>query len=251
MKNLVIIFSLIFSQFSFASALVCKDEANKVIRIMAIYNFYGSGAVKFAKPCADEIKNSYNQNFKIRLNNVGDWYKLNVEIQHKTISEKDVFENQVHRNLKPHVNYARIGSPVKELIDISEHDLHGNHGYFRIEDNLGISKTCAHEFGHGLGLQHPNHWLKKSSCDIRGSGVPGIMTPRGCLVDKKYQYDPKKPAGAKGGTINPALREVRDYEITSLNLGDLDFIQVSNSISCATLGNEDIGFYFENGYKPF
>lgn len=75
--------------------------------------------------------------------------------------------------------------------------LNSNTGYFLLDNLLNGSTTAAHEFGHTLGLDHPHN------LDIRGKGVPGIMYPRGTIVDPPYQYDPNAAPGKPGGTMNP------------------------------------------------
>ena len=79
------------------------------------------------------------------------------------------------------------------------------------------STTAAHEYGHTIGLDHP------PQLDIRGQGVPGIMYPRGTLVDAPYQYDPTKPAGVTGGTMHPMHRRVQWEDIVNLKLHKLKF----------------------------
>ncbi|MFZ1312452.1 MAG: peptidase M10, partial [Chitinophagaceae bacterium] len=79
------------------------------------------------------------------------------------------------------------------------------------------STTAAHEYGHTIGLNHPDE------LDIRGKGVPGIMYPRGTLVDPQYQYEPDKPAGTKGGTLHPMYRRVLQEDIDKLKLNKLNF----------------------------
>lgn len=92
-----------------------------------------------------------------------------------------------------------------------------NTGYFKLENLYKGSTTAAHEYGHTLGLEHP------SDLDYRGKGVPGIMYPRGTLVDPEYQYEPDKPAGAKGGALHPMYRKVRKEDIGLLKIEHLDF----------------------------
>jgi hypothetical protein len=59
--------------------------------------------------------------------------------------------------------------------------------------------------------------------DIRGKGVPGIMYPRGTLVDPQYQYDPSRPAGVTGGTMHPMYRKVLPSDIHLLRINKLRF----------------------------
>jgi len=86
-----------------------------------------------------------------------------------------------------------------------------------LENLYAGSTTAAHEYGHTLGLVHPDN------IDLRGKGVPGIMYPRGTLVDPQYQYDPSKPPGVKGGTMHPIYRKVFPEDISALRLEKLQF----------------------------
>ena len=82
---------------------------------------------------------------------------------------------------------------------------------------LDNSSTAAHEFGHTLGLDHPHN------LDIRGEGTPGIMYPRGTIVDPRFQYYPEVAPGQKGGTLNPFTRKVLQKDIDDLRLNELTF----------------------------
>ena len=72
------------------------------------------------------------------------------------------------------------------------------------------STTEAHEFGHGYGIG------PHSEGDQRGQGPVDIMGARGTLVDPQYQYNPKAAAGAKGGTVNPDTRVVKDKNVVDV-----------------------------------
>lgn len=89
---------------------------------------------------------------------------------------------------------------------------------------MNNSTTAAHEFGHTLGLDHPQ------VLDIRGSGTPGIMYPRGTLVDPRFQYDPAIAAGLKGGTLNPVTRKVQQQDVDLLHLDKLKFSQEGKAV---------------------
>ena len=127
------------------------------------------------------------------------------------ISPIDIFQN-----LDPRNNYFRIEEFAHGNISFVD-GLNCNSGYFKLENLYKGSTTAAHEYGHTLGLNHPK------DLDIRGHGVPGIMYPRGTLVDPQFQYDPLKPAGITGGTMHPMYRKVKPEDIESLNLHRLDF----------------------------
>jgi len=122
----------------------------------------------------------------------------------------------IYRNLDPKNNYFRIEEFSHNHISFVD-GLNCNSGYFKLENLYKGSTTAAHEYGHTIGLNHPN------DIDIRGQGVPGIMYPRGTLVDPQYQYDPSKPAGVTGGTMHPMYRKVKLQDIEDLKLHQLEF----------------------------
>ena len=117
---------------------------------------------------------------------------------------------EIYRNTDPRNNYFRIEEYAHGNISFVD-GLGCNSGYFKLENLYAGSTTAAHEYGHTLGLEHPD------DIDYRGKGVPGIMYPRGTLVDPQYQYDPSKPAGAVGGTMHPMYRKVLPADITLLS----------------------------------
>lgn len=123
---------------------------------------------------------------------------------------------EIYQNLDPRNNYFRIEEFAHGNISFVD-GLGCNSGYFKLENLYKGSTTAAHEYGHTLGLDHP------PDLDLRGKGVPGIMYPRGTLVDPQYQYDPAIPAGAKGGTMHPIYRKVLQKDIDHLRLDRLAF----------------------------
>jgi hypothetical protein len=128
-----------------------------------------------------------------------------------TIDPIDIYQNLDARN-----NYFRIEEFARGNISFVD-GLGCNSGYFKLENLYKGSTTAAHEYGHTLGLEHPRQ------LDIRGKGVPGIMYPRGTLVDPEFQYESDKPAGTKGGTMHPMFRRVLQLDIESLNLHKFSF----------------------------
>ncbi|RYD76888.1 MAG: peptidase M10, partial [Sphingobacteriales bacterium] len=144
----------------------------------------------------------------------GNRYKVVFNITASYTAElqpEEIFEND-----NPLFNYFRVEE--FSSYDISFVDgLGSNTGYFKLLNLANNSTTAAHEFGHTIGLDHP------AVMDIRGKGAPGIMYPRGTLVDPQYQYDPAAVAGAIGGTMNPAHRKVLQKDIDDLRLHKLSF----------------------------
>jgi hypothetical protein len=116
----------------------------------------------------------------------------------------------------PRINFFRIEEFAQGNISFVD-GLGCNTGYFKLENLYKGSTTAAHEYGHTLGLEHPR------DLDFRGKGAPGIMYPRGTLVDPHFQYDPSKPAGVPGGTMHPMYRKVRTEDIALLDLPSLSF----------------------------
>lgn len=161
----------------------------------------------------DEIETMWNEpkgilHFNGTVINVG--FRVTASFQ-PGITDIDIYQN-----LDPRNNYFRIENFA--LGNISFVDGVGcNSGYFMLENLYKGSTTAAHEYGHTLGLYHPD------DLDIRGLGQPGIMFPRGTLVDPQYQYEPDKSAGTKGGTMHPMHRKVRQGDIDQLKLHKLSF----------------------------
>lgn len=234
---------------AFSSAEVCINHETNVLEVRAHYFFYGNQAWhKYAKPCIDEINRIFNEGDRsIQLNKTGAWRKLRFNVTYEIMKEKndeDAVLRKIYYNINPKYNYARIDQPPKGAsVYVSEHALKGNTGYFDIRNGLGDSTTCAHEFGHGLGLEHPE------PCDFRGKGVPPVMGNRGCLVDAKFQYNPKARAGGEGGTVNPVHRRMTNSEFQQLNLGDLDYRFRTQNLECAKLGRARNTMYDGKGNK--
>ncbi len=125
------------------------------------------------------------------------------------LTPTDVYENE-----NPLNNYFRVEK--FSGIHISFVDgIGSNTGYFKLDNLLNNSTTAAHEFGHTLGLEHPEN------LDTRGTGAPGIMYPRGTIVDPHFQYDPAAAPASVGGTMNPCHRKVYQQDVDNLNFNKL------------------------------
>ena len=161
----------------------------------------------------DEIETMWNQPEGIIKAN-GSLFRVSFKI---TAAHQPAIQPlEIYQNLDPKNNYFRIEEFAYGNISFVD-GLGCNSGYFKLENLYKGSTTAAHEYGHALGLDHPRH------LDIREEGVPGIMYPRGTLVDPPFQYDPAKPAGVTGGTMHPMYRKVRQEDIDYLKLDKLEF----------------------------
>lgn len=189
---------------------------NNHINLYANIIIYGNSATEeLALQIAEEIETMWNEpNGRVTLKEHE--YRLRFHI--KGFYEPGLQPDDVHYNTNPENNYFRIENYAESNISFVD-GLGSNTGYFLLENLFKGSTTAAHEYGHTLGLEHPKH------LDIRGQGTPGIMYPRGTLVDAPYQYDPQKPAGEKGGTIYTVHRRVLQQDIDNLRINRLHFEQ--------------------------
>jgi hypothetical protein len=175
---------------------------------------YGNGAnPEITEMIRDEIETMWNEpTASLKIDNLRFEVRFKIYAWHNPLI--DPFD--IYRNLDPKNNYFRIEEYSHNHISFVD-GLNCNSGYFKLENLYKGSTTAAHEYGHTIGLNHPKNM------DIRGEGVPGIMYPRGTLVDQQFQYDPSKPAGVTGGTMHPMYRKVKLEDIEALKLNRLEF----------------------------
>ena len=193
----------------------------QLLTVFACLFFYGDAAFpSLCEAVAREIEESWNEP---RASIVIQQVLCNVQFKMEAKYAPALQPEEVMGNTNPENNYFRIEEYSAN--DISFVDgLNSNTGYFKLANLMNNSTTAAHEFGHTLGLDHPQ------VLDIRGSGTPGIMYPRGTLVDPRFQYDPAIAAGLKGGTLNPVTRKVQQQDVDLLHLDKLKFSQEGKAV---------------------
>ena len=192
---------------------------NNLLIIHAVIIIYGDAANEsLAFQIANDIEKFWNDaEGKVAIR--GGWFSTKIYNVRFSMMGKYALEltpQMVFENADPRNNYFRIEEFADGDISFVD-DINSNTGYFKLQNILDNSTTAAHEFGHTLGLIHPH------DLDIRGKGTPGIMYPRGTLVDPQFQYHPETAAGQKGGTLNPFTRKVLQKDIDDLRLETLDF----------------------------
>ncbi len=213
------------------SAVAHLSFEEKTIVVSAKLYFYGSCAtVDIAQKIVVEISEQYNSaNGKVKIDD--EIFDVKFDIDFEIVDNIKALElaakNRNYRN-----NFIRI-----EQKNVAERSFMGfglgqNAGHWLITDNLGESTTAAHEFGHGLGLDHPQEY------DMRGFGTPpSIMAPRGTIVDAQFQWNPTVEAGEFGGTLKPIYRKVSAWEVAQIfegkvfsEKGNLNIGETSNNV---------------------
>jgi hypothetical protein len=192
---------------------VVEIEQQQII-ISSCITVYGHAATQeLAEQVREEIETMWNEPQGVTTSG-GLSFKVIFKIT--SFYQPGITPIEIYQNLDPVNNYFRIEEFARGNISFVD-GIGCNSGYFKLENLYRGSTTAAHEYGHTLGLVHPAH------LDIRGEGVPGIMYPRGTLVDPQYQYDPAKPAGSTGGTMHPIYRKVKQQDIDKLKLQKLKY----------------------------
>lgn len=195
---------------------IAEQQINNQLIIQSHIITYGNAAnPAITENICEEIETMWNEpHGRVQINN----YHYQVVFSITALFQPDITPVEIYENINPRNNYFRIEEFAHGNISFVD-GLGCNSGYFKLENLYKGSTTAAHEYGHTIGLHHP------TDLDIRGKGVPGIMYPRGTLVNAEYQYNPAARAGdnTNGGTMHPMHRKVRQEDIDLLKLHKLNF----------------------------
>ena len=204
-----------------SSALIERDDVSKTIKVIARMVYSGSALTKeIAEDSTREIQDMWSEKpTDVLINSMK--YRVVFEIDHVINKGK-----RIQNAESCAYNFVSV-LPKTSPGDRSYYaGLGSRNAVFYTSDGLGTSTTTAHEFGHGLMLDH-NHG------DQRDAEVPGIMFARGTLVRSEYQWNPSAELGAPGSTINPKYRKVRSIDIQSIPFRTVSI----NSRSLGCLGS--------------
>ena len=196
-----------------ASAFYIVDPETKSATIISHIYIYGSEATpKIANEISTEINTMWNAK-RFTLFFQGGRYRVRFDVTTEFVSTQKAWD-LFKKNLSPKFNFLRIEKPSPKAA-IPNFMLGGNIGILFVYDKNGFHTTAAHEYGHGLGLDHPPIWEKTWTAN-----VPSIMYARGTIVASQFQYNPKAEPGRKGGTIDPIYRQVTYMDWAHLMLAN-------------------------------
>ncbi len=213
------------------SARVTKNTADKTVTITAHFVFFGEASSSLlASQMAQDIQNKWNEpHAKVVIDGTQYSVKFVITGEHRDkgfgLSLEKAF------NTDPTNNYVEVRNTVDDgpIKGVSYMTRGGNEGVF-LKSNVEKvgSSTEAHEFGHSLGLW-PGTKKGHPEGNLLGKGQPGIMYPRGTIVDPQYRYNPKAGYNQSGGTLNPEKRKVLQSDIDMLHLDNLYYDNNGNS----------------------
>jgi hypothetical protein len=192
--------------------------------IRSVFILYGEAATDvMARQLAAEVSRYWNEpNATVVIQH----QQLLVRFDIRGELDKEIAPEKIWFNDDPTLNFFRIEEYAAGNISFVD-GIGSNTGYFKLQNLQQTPTTAAHEYGHTIGLKHPE------VLDVRGRGIPGIMYPRGTLCDAALQYDPLARAGDYGGVMDPAHRKVLPSDIEALRLHKLSF----NKKGVARLGD--------------
>ncbi len=234
------------------------DHKSRTITVNSHIVFYGLGGnstgkvsvleAKYqamAQSYAADIDKQWNgANGKVDIDGVEYSVKFNTTVEYRG----DLTADEVTNNKDIGNNYIKL---VEDGIDVSFTDKlsalgdpGGNTGIWLLRNIQGENTTTeGHEYGHGFGAVKGDPSGHTTALDLRGMGQPGLMYPRGTLVDAPYTYDPSKGASTVSGTgapvnsMNPQSRQANQGDINHLGLDKLTYDPTTGKAQLGVLTN--------------
>jgi hypothetical protein len=195
-------------------------KKNKIVIQALVITYGGAADKKITQQIAKNIAWHWNlPKAQIGIDNIK--YRVVFKIKGKFIPSFPA--SIIKRNSDQKNIFIRIEEQLSTNISLMD-GVCSNTGFFK-KENIGYkgASTEAHEYGHALGLWPGEKDGHPQDIDQRGKGVPGIMYPRGSLVDSQYQWMPSSVAGEYGGTVMPDKRRVRQLDIDMLGLQNKNY----------------------------
>lgn len=190
------------------------DITSRTLFIRSVFIIYGDAASSLvAQQIANDISSHWNEP-RASIHYKRERYEVRFDVE--AVYSPDLPPEEVWYNDNPRLNFFRVEEYVMGNISFVD-GLNCNTGYFKLDNLVQTSTTAAHEYGHTIGLDHPD------DLDIRGLEMPGIMYPRGTICDPHFQYTPDAAPGQPGGTLDPRHRKVLPSDIEALHLHRLHF----------------------------
>ncbi len=178
------------------------DKKKKIVTIHSKLYFYGSKAnSKLSGEIATGIASQWNgAHAKTTIDGVE--YDVKFEISYETVTEEKA--KKIAKNNKSlRNNFIRVenGNEGESSFTVTNSKKGGGNSFwFNTDDELGSSTTAAHEYGHGLGLDHDQS---------QKNNRPNIMIARNTSYGKKYSI--KNKNGEQ--VVNPNSRRVTQKNV--------------------------------------
>lgn len=202
---------------------VAIDKQGKTITITSNLIFYGGSAnMTVAKVRAEKIQRAWNSaQGTVKIDGID--YKVQFQVIPQVRKDDDALRAEIAANKDYKNNYIRLEKgtdlwdPTTSYVDQNSTTPgdQGNSGYWSTTQLIENQTTEAHEFGHLLGLEHPNE-MRGCQCED-----PTIMMTQLSynLVDRKYTY--KNSDGHL--VVDVTKRKVTKSDISRLGLDKLTF----------------------------
>jgi len=225
---------------------VHRDESAQTITVYADLYFYGTVATQdLADAIAHNVRRLWND-AEVVLDLDEQSYVIRFGIEGYFVEDPLVllYDNPDYKKFFIRLE-AATDNPLGGISYMDGRNC--NTGFFRL-DNVAYdgATTEAHELGHGWGLVPGTADGHPLNLNLIGQGQPGIMYPRGTLVDPAYQWNPKVGPGEYGGTLKPDKRIVTMEDVAMLGLDRLDY----DSQGRALLGGLSNYFHALPGESP-